>query len=213
MARTTSRGGATTRATAAEKTSPSSQRTDASTSGLGVPLVSLRDRVGNRRFEAFLQRAAAGPGGIVQRKCACGAGASGPTGDCEECRKKKTRLQTKLRIGAPGDAYEQEADRVAAEVVRMHDPPPHDTGITPIVQRTTDGAASIASAPDDLGSSIGPGRPLTAATPPLFDPRFGRDFSNVRVHADREAAQAAESIDASVHRGTIDRVWRRPICA
>lgn len=31
-------------------------------------------------------------------------------------------LQTKLAIGAPDDVYEQEADRVADEVMRMLDP-------------------------------------------------------------------------------------------
>ena len=31
-------------------------------------------------------------------------------------------LQTKLTIGAPGDVYEQEADRVADEVMRMPEP-------------------------------------------------------------------------------------------
>src|SRR5438132_1245685 len=32
---------------------------------------------------------------VVQRKCACG-GTPGPTGECEECRKKRLGLQTKL---------------------------------------------------------------------------------------------------------------------
>ena len=58
---------------------------------------------------------------MLQRKCACG-GSSGLTGSCTECEKKKLLgqpLQTKLRINEPGDQYEQEADRVAAQVMRM----------------------------------------------------------------------------------------------
>ena len=53
---------------------------------------------------------------IVQRKCACG-GAPGPTGECEECKRKRVSLQPKLAINQPGDRYEEEADRVAAAIV------------------------------------------------------------------------------------------------
>ncbi len=62
-------------------------------------------------------------GAMLQRKCACG-GSSGLTGSCSECEKKKLvgqPLQTKLRINEPGDRYEQEADRVAEQVMRMAD--------------------------------------------------------------------------------------------
>src|SRR5258705_10752368 len=39
-------------------------------------------------------------------------------------------LQAKLTVGAPGDQYEQEADRVAEQVMRMTDlaPSPHKLG-------------------------------------------------------------------------------------
>jgi Domain of unknown function (DUF4157) len=57
---------------------------------------------------------------VVQRKCACG-GTPGPTGECEECRKKRLGPQTKLKVNEPGDIYEQEADRVADTVTRMPD--------------------------------------------------------------------------------------------
>jgi hypothetical protein len=55
------------------------------------------------------------------RGYSCG-GSSGFTGSCTECEKKKLMgqpLRTKLLINEPGDAYEQEADRVAARVMRM----------------------------------------------------------------------------------------------
>ena len=57
----------------------------------------------------------------VQRKCACG-GSAGVSGTCSECSRKKLLgqpYQTRLRINEPGDAYEQEADRVAARVIEM----------------------------------------------------------------------------------------------
>ncbi len=40
------------------------------------------------------------------------------------------------------------------------------------------------------------GEPLDAPTRAFFEPRFGRDFSQVRVHADDRAARSAESIGA-----------------
>ena len=40
------------------------------------------------------------------------------------------------------------------------------------------------------------GQPLDAATRAYMEPRFGHDFSNVRVHADPKAAQSAHAVDA-----------------
>src|SRR6266540_6807066 len=75
-------------------------------------------RANPRSTETASLRAAPGRSRLLQRKCACGAGTSNLIGECEACSKKKTAgLQTKLRINEPGDAYEQEAERVAAEVL------------------------------------------------------------------------------------------------
>jgi hypothetical protein len=55
------------------------------------------------------------------RGYSCG-GSSAFSGSCTECEKKKLMgqpLRTKLLINEPGDAYEQEADRAAARVMRM----------------------------------------------------------------------------------------------
>ena len=41
-----------------------------------------------------------------------------------------------------------------------------------------------------------PGRPLDAATRAFMEPRFGHDFSRVRVHADGHAAQSARAVNA-----------------
>ncbi len=41
-----------------------------------------------------------------------------------------------------------------------------------------------------------PGQPLDSATRSFFEPRFGRDLSDVRVHTSAEAAQSARSIEA-----------------
>jgi hypothetical protein len=41
-----------------------------------------------------------------------------------------------------------------------------------------------------------PGQPLDLATRALFEPRFGHDFSQVRVHTDAKAAESARAINA-----------------
>ena len=53
---------------------------------------------------------------LIQRKpiCPCGGG-------CPRCH-KSLLIQTKLKIGPPNDKYEQEADRVAEQVLRMPEP-------------------------------------------------------------------------------------------
>lgn len=145
------------------------------------------------------------PGMLIQRQCACG-GSAGFTGECEECRSKKLLgkpLQRKLTINEPGDEYEQEADRVAGQVVRMQEPPVSrgtvPTLTTPLVQRRVNGSgmAGVGMVPPivyDVLSS--PGQPLDASTRAFFEPRFGYDFGNVRVHQDLPAAYSARRINA-----------------
>ena len=50
---------------------------------------------------------------LLQRQCACGGG-------CPRCQ-EKLGIKTQLKISEPGDKYEQEADRIADEVMRMPD--------------------------------------------------------------------------------------------
>jgi hypothetical protein len=41
-----------------------------------------------------------------------------------------------------------------------------------------------------------PGQPLDSAARALFEPRFGHDFSKVRIHADARASESAHSVNA-----------------
>jgi len=41
-----------------------------------------------------------------------------------------------------------------------------------------------------------PGRPLDAATSAFMEPRFGHDFSHVRVHSDSQATESARAVNA-----------------
>ncbi len=65
------------------------------------------------------------------------------------------------------------------------------------IQRKPESTISSDSAvPDSFVSSLGAGQPLDRAAREYFEPRFGADFSQVRVHAGRTAAESASSINA-----------------
>ena len=151
-----------------------------------------------------MSRAAPTPSVMLQRKCACGR-SSGLTGSCTECEKKKLvgqPLQKKLRINEPSDEYEQEADRVAEQVMRMAEPAKQkEASITPrapqVQRRVSAHGAGIGAAPPIVHDSLAsPGQPLDAATRAFFEARFGHDFSRVRVHDDRRAADSAKAVHA-----------------
>ncbi len=107
------------------------------------------------------------------------------------------KIQPKLLVNEPGDRYEQEADRIAATVMRLADPGVSKHTLPPSVQRLTTGEGSPDAAPPivhDVLSS--PGQPLDATARAFFEPRFGRDFSRVRVHTDAKAADSARVLNA-----------------
>jgi hypothetical protein len=133
----------------------------------------------------------------LQRKCACGAGASELTGQCEGCGKATLGVQRSLSIGRSDDPLEHEADRVAAEVTAA-------TGtagrVPPRVQRMT--SATLAegaggAVPASVGSALTQaGRALEPPVRRDMEDRFGQDFSRVRVHDDAVAAKSARDVQA-----------------
>lgn len=83
--------------------------------------------------------------GLLQRKCACG-GTPGPNGECEECSKKRAfGLQTKLKINEPGDIYEQEANQVADQVMRMPEGSAASNVSSAVVRGTSGGGKTMAA--------------------------------------------------------------------
>jgi hypothetical protein len=61
-------------------------------------------------------------------------------------------------------------------------------------------APAPASAPASVTSTLAsPGRPLDAPTRSFMEPRFGRDFSDVRVHTDSASAQSAKDVNANAY--------------
>jgi hypothetical protein len=144
---------------------------------------------------------AAGAGLVLQRKCACGVGASGLTGECAECsRKKMVGLQTKLRVNEPADAYEQEADRVAEQVLAQPAHPDVSSAAPRIQRYAGQSSGQMAAAPASVDRALAsPGRPLEAALRQDMEQRFGQDFSKVRVHSGAAAGQSAQDVNAQAY--------------
>lgn len=178
---------------------------------------------------------------------------------------RSTGVQTKLTVGQPNDRYEQEADRVADQVMSMPDPKlqrqpeneeeeetlqtkPLADQITPLVQRqespleeeeetvqakckegeviqrmcpegeqemaqrqpmegeedeelqAKSKAGEVPSVTPNLESRINSlkdgGQPLNTEARSFFEPRFGHDFSSVRVHQGGQATDISRSINA-----------------
>ena len=137
--------------------------------------------------------------GILQRKCACG-NQTVAGGECAECAKKKSSLQRKLTIGASNDPLEQEADRVADQVMAM----PLNSGVNHTVSRiqrfagqASDGLTTAPSSVDRVLASSG--RTLEPTLRQDMEQRFGHDFSQVRVHTGGAAEQSARDINAQAY--------------
>jgi hypothetical protein len=130
------------------------------------------------------------------RKCACGGG-------CPNC-KEKLPLQTKLSVSEPGDALEREADAVADSVLRMSSPPtaniPEQKSAARIARAVSTAAVSSRPSPSAVHETVRtPGQPLDDITRNYFEPRFGRDFGDVRIHADAESALTANALSARAY--------------
>ena len=128
-------------------------------------------------------------------------------------------IQTKLIIGSPNDIYEKEADRVAENIMRMPDPViiQNTDKIEPIptlsIQRMRKGCdenlqCRAETNADGAGYDLtpvesalrSPGRLLDTSVREFYEPRFGVDFSAVRIYNDSNAHNAARIINAQLTR-------------
>ena len=127
-------------------------------------------------------------------------------------------VQAKLRIGPVDDPLEHEADRAADAV--MHNEPvgnigraqaapqrkcaecEAEEGREPALQRKCagcGGGVGHASADAAARAVSSGGAPLSPHLRAYFEPRFGRDLSQVRIHTGAGAASAARGIGARAY--------------
>jgi len=154
------------------------------------------------------------------------------------CHRCPSPVQAKLTVGQPGDKYEQEADRVAEEILRHPEPTavtgpgsleprqslplmrscaPCDEHLQrltleeceeprcqkeekrlPLLPKGVPGQTQqVAPAQEAaISGSLEGGSPLPGALRDFYEPRFGQDFSGVRLHTDAQAATAAQTVQA-----------------
>jgi hypothetical protein len=132
-------------------------------------------------------------------------------------------IQAKLTVSQPGDPLEQEADQVADKVMRMPAASPSLSAADPEIQRKCSCSAgghtcdkcskeedkkiqakeipgrtpSISpQAEAHIESLRGGSQPLAHPLRAFFEPRFGRNFGDVRIHTGERAASSAEAINA-----------------
>ncbi len=105
--------------------------------------------------------------------------------------------QASLAINQPGDVFEQEADRVAGQVLSAPEKGVLNSA-PPRIQRFTGQApGTVGTAPASVDHALAtPGRPLAPALRQDMELRFGYDFSAVRVHSDAVARQSAQDVNA-----------------
>ncbi|GIK13120.1 MAG: DUF4157 domain-containing protein [Candidatus Brocadia sp. AMX2] len=145
---------------------------------------------------SYMQAVTKGSVPMLQRKCACG-------GSCASCAEKEEalgKIQTKLTIGQVNDVYEQEADRVADQIIGMADSLMQAENEQPSaginIQRITSDHNDSLNTDLDIHLNESGGRPLSPSTRQFMEPRFGVDFDHVRLHADQDANQTASQIQA-----------------
>ena len=130
--------------------------------------------------------------------------------------------ETALRIGEPHDSFEREADRMAEQVVGGGLQPARAFSLASMnigsplrrkcacggageceeckeknLQRKAESAAGREYAPPIVDEVLrSPGQPLDASARGFFEPRFGHDFSHVRIHRGGRENESARAVNA-----------------
>ncbi|HVC12459.1 MAG TPA: DUF4157 domain-containing protein [Burkholderiales bacterium] len=132
----------------------------------------LQQRLGNQAMHALVSRSIAAPA-------------------------QARTIQRFARISSPGEPAEAEAHDTARQVMRMVAPAALEASATPAVQRAAaQTPAPAPPVPAAAHAGAGGGAPLPAGVRSFMEPRFGADFSEVRVHTDEAAAQHSAALDA-----------------
>ena len=117
-------------------------------------------------------------------------------------------VQTKLTVNQVGDKYEQEADRVAAQVVEQINNPVSSSSANPDIEAIQSQKLMRKSAPNptqrivqsDVEASIqkarGKGQSLPENLQQPLEKAFNADFGQVRIHTDGQANQFNQSLQA-----------------
>jgi outer membrane protein OmpA-like peptidoglycan-associated protein len=110
---------------------------------------------------------------------------------------------SKPRMNEPGDSDEREADTMANRVMQTSDPMGQSrimgSPATAVQRKENDASAESKKSNNKFNFFGSTARPLSETSRRFFEPRFGQDFSNVRIHTGEEAAKSAESVNARAY--------------
>jgi len=136
----------------------------------------------------------------IPGKCSCG---NSPklSGQCDECeRKTLVGIQPKLQVGAVNDAYEQEADKVADQVMAASVDINIGSSLPQIQRYSAQPSSQMSSVPATVKQVLAsPGVPMQLTLRHNMEQQFGRDFSQVRLHLDGEADRSAKHMRAHAY--------------
>ncbi len=130
----------------------------------------------------------------------------------------KFPIQAKLTVGAAGDKYEQEADRVARQVVNRIQAPQvnfNSSESNPVQRKISiqafggEGGDVSSEWESELNRARGGGQPLSPSLKESMEREFGADFSGVRVHTGAQADMLAKSIQAKAFTTGQDVFFRK----
>lgn len=172
-------------------------------------VLDLQRKIGNRAVVNLIGPGSENPGfsrNSLRRKATSGNGTEGEERDV----KRQLRLQTKLKISEPGDRFEQEADRVASQVIGKDEPvgqrSPHAHSST--MQRSVPNLSGPGIAPRIINGALSsPGYSLDSATREFFETRFGHDLGQARIHTDTRAMESARTLNAEAYTVGWDMVF------
>lgn len=163
------------------------------------PILHLQRTIGNQAVQRLLHNTSEKTG-----ESATGASVNlseHELGGNSSAARTANDIQTKLTVSSPGDVYEQEAERVADQVMRApetgQEGRSHSHGQTEGsgTSRRTD-----ESVPPHVNEAVASGgQPLDASARSFFEQRFGQGFGDVRVHTDIVAQRSAASESAQAY--------------
>ncbi|TAH35243.1 MAG: DUF4157 domain-containing protein [Planctomycetota bacterium] len=134
----------------------------------------------------------------VERMPAAAAQSCPAKVDAALARPRSAPAATGFDLLATAERQERAADRAAERAMGMPAPPAGAVGSSEAVlqPRSTGSVEAPAEVREALAA---PGQPLSQETRAFMEPRFGHDFSRVRVHADERASESARAVGARAY--------------
>jgi len=106
-------------------------------------------------------------------------------------------IQAKLNVSSPGDIFEQEADRIAKNIVTNQAAPAiQPKAHTLQTHSDTDGFSINNNLESKINNIKNSGQPLNRHIRDFFEPRFGIDLEHIRIHNDNNSNALAKAINA-----------------